>query len=214
MRPDRRPLRGLSLTEVVGALIIASFVIIAALETVAGAMSTLAWTNDGVKAVMLAEQRMAEALYHYYEDPDGNSVGVGRELDEPSNPTNRLGFDDIDDYDGTSDSPPRSLGGGTSAGFGGWTLAFEVDHVEIDPGPSGTFQTSASETGLKRVLVRLTDPSGRVTELYALRSSDGPNEAPVPFSTDQTPLFKVIATIDDDADLEQASEILNGGDQR
>lgn len=204
---------GLSLTEVVGALVISSFVLIAALETLAGSMRNIGWTNDGVKAVMLAEQRMTEVLCNPYEDPDGNAEGIGREADESPSPSDRRSFDDIDDFDGTINSPPETSSGTLSPGFTGWTLEFAVDHVEVEPAGDGTFRTSSSETGLKRVHVRVTDPQGKVTDLFALRSRHGPHEAPAAFDMTRTILFKAIVTVDETVYLEQATEILNNGDR-
>lgn len=50
---------------------------------------------------------MAEALRLPFEDPDGNTSGLGIESDEPTQPTDRLALDDLDDFENLTRSPPR-----------------------------------------------------------------------------------------------------------
>ena len=101
-----------------------------------------------------------------YEEPV-DAVLFGREAGEPATP--RTAWDDVDDYDGLSESPPKTKDGVALPGATGWTWAVTVKFaLAAAPGTD-----SLTETGLKRMTVTVTDTRGRKTILTALRAKTG-----------------------------------------
>ncbi len=70
-------------------------------------------------------------------------------------------FDDVDDFDGLDESPPRDSQGGILAGFTGFRQQVSVCYVantDLDTCLGGP-------TMYKQVTVTVTDPEGRTTQL-------------------------------------------------
>ena len=66
-----------------------------------------------------------------YEDPDG-SIKFGPEDNEAPNPTTRADFDDIDDYDGWTASPPQKKDGQTEPDCASYTRSVIVQSTDHD----------------------------------------------------------------------------------
>jgi len=113
----------------------------------------------------LARQLLSEVVQASYKDT-GSSPVFGREASESG--SSRATWDDVDDYDGWSASPPEGKDGSEIDHLDGWTRSVSVAYV--DPSDLGT---SGSDEGLKRVTVTVTDPRGAETSVAALRSEGG-----------------------------------------
>jgi hypothetical protein len=114
----------------------------------------------------LARELMAEVLSMPYEDPDGASL-LGLDLNELLG--SRATFDDVDDYNGYSAASAENKQGVALAGYAGWRQQVAVAWVTLaDPST-----TSLTETGLKRITVTVTNPSGSPTQLIGYRSKTG-----------------------------------------
>jgi MSHA pilin protein MshD len=124
------------------------------------------------QATFLAEQLMTEILQCYYKDPASGSGTLGPDTGE----TSRASYNDVDDYDGLTNSPPKSRDGATLSGYAGWQRKVTVEWVD----PANPASHSNTDLGLKRITVKVTPPSGKTVKLMALRSAQGPYE--------QTPL--------------------------
>ncbi len=74
----------------------------------------------------------------------------------------------MDDYDGWSASPPQDKWGNVLPGLTGWRQ--QVSVVYSDPNTPSS--TAASDLGLKRITITITDPRGRQTTATALRSHE------------------------------------------
>ena len=123
---------------------------------------------------------MAEILAKPYEDPDGNSAGIDIESDEPDPPSDRLAFDDVDDYHGLMNLPPELPDGAPIAGATGWKRQVRVRYVEAIM--VGTAISNVSnDQGVKRICVEAISPSGQTTEIYAIRSRHGVAAGTIPF---------------------------------
>lgn len=111
----------------------------------------------------LARALMSEIIQCRYLDP-GAEVTFGRESGEAADV--RTAWDDVDDYDGLSESPPRSKTGASIPGADGWSRSVVVQYVQ--PGAPNT--VAASDTGLVRITVSAVSPTGVTSTLTALRS--------------------------------------------
>ncbi|GAB5407271.1 MAG: hypothetical protein Aurels2KO_55020 [Aureliella sp.] len=163
--------KGLSLIEVVVSTVIVAFIVSASMQTVATAVLTRTRTAELQLGPSLARGLMCEILQTPYTDPEGFGGAIG--LDPGEGSTNRLSFDDVDDFHGWSSvSPVHPDGTGMPIGAG-WQRQVTVEF--LDP---STFTVTATDMGLKRIGVTVTSPGGKVTAVETLRSRLGANERP------------------------------------
>ena len=73
------------------------------------------------QAVAIAESYLEEVLLHAYSDPDGVGGESVRSL-----------FDDVDDYDGLTDSGARDQNGTAIAGLGSYTVSVDIADVSLN----------------------------------------------------------------------------------
>ena len=135
-------------------LIIAMVVIAVALT---GVMSVLNYTTlhsaDPVlrhQAIAIAEAYMEEIVLKNFSDPDADGE-ASRSL-----------FDDVDDYNGLSDSGAVNQNGNPISGLGNYLINVSV--LPQNYGPSG-----AVVSGLK-IDVTVTDPAGQSLTLTGFRA--------------------------------------------
>lgn len=178
-----QPQRGVTLIEVAVSTVLVGVVLVASLETLGGSMRTTRATTETIDAFNLLEQMAAEVRVAPFEDPDGNTSGLGIESGEPASPANRLAFDDVDDYEGFSTSPPASPDGTPVTGYDGWTQSFAVWFITASSASTNLRPTIANDEGLRQVRCQLTSPDGTEHRLWVLRSAYGPSEEPAPFDT-------------------------------
>lgn len=159
--------RALTLVEVVVSTLLTSFVLVVAMQAVAG--STMSWRTSGrVKdGTGLAQQLLSEIMSQQYREAGLLAALLGTDL--PEILENRAIWDDVDDYDGLNNSPPRDRTGTPLPGYAGWRAQVKVDYVRVANPMSTTF----SDEGLKRIMVTITDPTGRKTVLVGFRSRYG-----------------------------------------
>ena len=121
--------------------------------------------RDKQRGHHLAQNLMAEILQQSYIDQDDTPT-FGREPTELAGGSTRSNFDDVDDYDGWSSSPPRDREGTEIPGFAGWQRRVEVQWVV----PINTVIVSASDTGAKRITVTVLHNDVPVASLVTVRT--------------------------------------------
>lgn len=162
---ENRARRGLSIAEVVVCTALVGLLLSASMKSLALVFQLGARAERHQDAQALAQQLLAEILQQPYQDPDQLPL-FGRELGEFSN--NRSNWDDVDDYHGWS-APPQQKDGTAFPGYDNWTQEVTIRYAKIsDPNVN-----SFSDSGLKRITIKVTDPNGRVTTIEALRSEWG-----------------------------------------
>ncbi|MCA9107600.1 MAG: hypothetical protein KDA83_19450 [Planctomycetales bacterium] len=137
---------GWSQMEVVATTLLVAVVMVGAMKGYQHAQ----WSNADITlraaAVSHAQKLLAEVVTRRFEEAEGTNL-LG--LDASESPSNRAGWDDVDDYQGYSDQSPAW---GVSSGLAPWARTVEVRHVEpLDPTVG-----SNSRTGLKEVRVRVS----------------------------------------------------------
>jgi MSHA pilin protein MshD len=150
--------RGTTLVEAVAAILTLGIAIppLVGLFTEV-ASSTVDHTYQGV-ARAYANALMEEIVSKEFEDADESSGSFGTEEGA------RASFDDVDDFDGLSNSPPERITGADLDEYGGFTRGATVDNVTAaDPDPA----TPAADgsTDFKRIRVTVTWTGGRGGEL-------------------------------------------------
>jgi type II secretory pathway pseudopilin PulG len=169
-RPGRTPhgargsARGFSMVEALVAAGIVGLMLVASVNLLGGAVRARAADNDHRTALMLAQQLMAEIQQQPYKDPTALGLLFGPELGEST--ADRSAFDDVDDYDGFVEQPPRLKDGTLLSGYGTWKRKVKVKWVQ-----PGSLSTSLTDTGLELISVSAIDARGRETAITALRSA-------------------------------------------
>jgi hypothetical protein len=135
---------------------------VAALEGLGAATRSSEWAGNRGIAQGLADDLMAEILSKAYSDPDGSAV-FGLESGEAAPRSN---FDDVDDFNGWNQKPPKAADGTTLSDRAKWRRRVTVHRVRL----SNLTQTTAGNTdeGAKRIHVTIEYDGTTLAEEYAL----------------------------------------------
>ena len=149
-----------SLLEVVISLFLVGTVMAVALEAFVAA--TVGRTRNGneARAVLLAQALIDEITDQPYVELDGTPA-FGPETGETDGGT-RTSFDDVDDYNAWSASPPEAKNGTDLPLTADWSREVSVRWVSA----SDTETSAASDEGLKRILVTVkykAEPAASLT---------------------------------------------------
>jgi len=148
--PRRPSDRGFSFAEVMLAAVLLGFLMVAAVQLFGNLGRSRQRTLDEDLAGRLCLEMIREIKELDYADPtDGN--GVGPEPDEVDG--TRQFFDDVDDYNGWTASPPQDREGNPLSRYIGLTRSVTVDYVS-----AGNFSNSigAADQGFKRVTITVS----------------------------------------------------------
>ena len=145
-RRRRRQRCGFTLIEATISVVIVAVVMLAAVRAAGAAARAQHKSTQRFKAQFLASGLIAQVMQAAYEEPRGGTV-LGRDAGELA--TSKTNYNDVDDYHGWMESPPQDRTGAAMAAFNGWTRTVTVERVN----PDNLVQTSASDTGAKRVTV-------------------------------------------------------------
>lgn len=168
---------GLMLVEAVICVVIVAVMLVAALQTVAAAAKARSIQVNQCQGPALARQLMAEIRQCRYSEESSATattttsapVAVSA-LPNPLGPDDgevvgkdRTLFDDVDDYNGLTESPRSRDGLSLKLDNFQWKAA--VEYVQ----PGTPQDVVADDRGVKRITVTVTSPAG-TTQLVALRS--------------------------------------------
>jgi hypothetical protein len=119
--------------------------------------------NRGI-ALGLADDLMAEILATAYSDPDSSPL-FGLESGEAAP---RVNFDDVDDFDGWNQMPPKAADGTTIPDRADWRQRVTVRQVV----PSNPTQATPGNTdqGAKRIRVTIEYQDTVLAEQFAIRA--------------------------------------------
>ena len=161
-RPQARA-RAFTMVETIMCILIVGVMFVAVMRSVAATQTLRFSISQRNLALLLAQDLMGEVLNQNYEEPV-QAVAFGRESGESGG--NREYWDDIDDFDGWSSSPPETSDGTAIAGTGAYERDVEINWVNS----SNPDASSPSETGVKRIRVRVLTNGRVVTTLTAFRT--------------------------------------------
>jgi type II secretory pathway pseudopilin PulG len=165
--------RGFSLVEAMVSAGIVGVMLVASVNLLSSAARTRNADNNHRTGLLLAQQLITEVQTQPYKD---ESLPVfGPEAGE----TVRSNFDDIDDYNDYREKPPKDRNGTAMPAYQDWERRVRIEWVSPD-----TLNGSGTDTGLLMIEVRVSDPRGQETRVYALRSERAvPVDPPVTGST-------------------------------
>ena len=155
--------RGFSLIEAVFSVVIVAVMFAAVMTTVAAARVVRYKTDGRSRGSTLAHDLMAEILQAAYEEPAGPAA-LGRDAAEGID--DRADFDDVDDYDGWTATPPELKGGTPLSLPAGWSRAVEVRWVVAN----NLTLTSGTETNAKRIIVTVKHNNVTMAQVTAIRT--------------------------------------------
>lgn len=163
----RKVARAVSLLEIVVATMITGAMLVASLNSVGAVFQTHQVNSSRLTGPGLAHELMAEIMSMPYEDPSGTSTTIGTDSGEAL--STRSTLDDVDDYHGLNVTGIRSKAGTLRTGYTGWQQQASIVWIEVLTG----LPWALGDTGLKRITVTVTSPSGEATQLTAYRYEQG-----------------------------------------
>jgi MSHA pilin protein MshD len=165
VKPRSSRARGATLIEAVVAVLVLGLAIPPLIVLFEGVAAQGAAEARRAAALELADAYMEELAARAFEEPSLPSGSFGAEE------AARTVFDDVDDYHGLDEAPPRQVDGGVLAQFPAYRVQISVDSVSAtDPDPATP--AAAGSTALKRIRVRVswTDAGGGEFSLATLRT--------------------------------------------
>lgn len=156
---------GLSLAETVISIAIVGIMLVAALNTVGASQMTQKSMSDRSRAVLLAQDMMSEILRQAYQDPDSEPGSFGLDSGEVGDGSRSL-WEDVDDYDGWSATPPERKDGTVIPGLEGWGRSVQVAWAN----PANLSQKAGSDTRVKRITVAVSRDGVVVASMVAIRT--------------------------------------------
>ena len=157
--------RGVTLVEAVAAIVVLGI----AIPPLVALFSEVAMRSPDhtyqQAALAYADNLMEEIVSKEFEDPDLASGSFGTEEGT------RADYDDVDDYDGSSNSPPRHFDGTLLDEYADFTRSVVVENVTAaDPDPTGVQPDGSTEFKRIRVTVAWTGARGGEVTISTLRT--------------------------------------------
>ena len=135
---------GFSLIELIISIVVLALVGGAFAHVIGESIRSRVTVMERAVGVELARSLMEEILGQGFEDPEEDAGSFGTEEG------GRALFDDVDDYDGFSENPPKDASGSSVAGASGYTRSVVVSNV-LEANPESL--TADGTTDLKRIEV-------------------------------------------------------------
>lgn len=159
------------LIEVVISLSIMTILLTVSMRTLSVAKRREGSTVAAAVGRQLADDMLQEILGQSYQDPDGSPNFGTEDLESTAA---RQTLDDVDDYHGLVDSPPTDRDGLSLSRYAGMQRNVAVQWVQA----TSPHSVTASESGIKRITVIVTDRDGKTLQLSGYRAAIDGGAAP------------------------------------
>jgi type II secretory pathway pseudopilin PulG len=157
--------RGLTLIEVVASTMIVAMLAVATLNSLGAATRSADKVGNRAVAAGLADELLSEIIQQAYIDPDSSSPVFGHESGEST--TLRSAFDDVDDYNSWTSSPPKYRDGTTIPNRTNWRQTVAVTWIT----PSNPALVSGTDQGAKRIRVTIEYLNQVLADRSAVRTN-------------------------------------------
>jgi MSHA pilin protein MshD len=147
---------GITLVEAIVGSVMIALILVPMLQLIGDGARYRLVQSEQTRAAMLGRELMSEILTQRYIDANTDTGET------------RSTWDDVDDFNGLNESPPTFRDGTTIPGYTGWRRQVATRLVT----PATPTTTSATDVGLKEIVVRVTSNTGRVYTMSALRSNN------------------------------------------
>lgn len=164
--------RGFSQAEVVVSTIIVGVLMVSSFSTIAASRRSQVSESNEVRGLAIAKALLAEITQLPMREPSCD-CGYGAEAGEAG--TNRLNFDDVDDYRNLVDSPAKSRNGTPCIGYTDLSRNVAIDHVTT----ADWNVSSASHVGIYRITVKVLRGTTEVCRVVGYRTSGSPGSKTV-----------------------------------
>jgi len=152
---------GYMLIEASAAYVLVVFAIVTLIPVLRLAIKANHRSEETFRASELAFELLEEVQLRRWDSKTPSRLRPGYGVYPPSalgadsgeTATDKTTFDDIDDFNGYSESPPKDPVGNSISGFGTYTRSVSVAYVD------SSFNVSASTTNLKLVTACATKPA-------------------------------------------------------
>lgn len=161
---DRPRGRGFTLIESIISILVVGVMFVASMSVLSQSRLSRFIAADGMQGQLLAEALMSEILLQAYQEPVDDFSSLGLDTGEVAG--DRSAWDDVDDYEGWTASPPQDKYGVAMIGLNGWTRTVEVGYVISN---NLTTQVGAN-TGVKIIVVVVLHNGRQVAKLYSIRT--------------------------------------------
>lgn len=158
---------GLTLVEVVVSTLIVAMMTVAALNALGAATKSSTSTANRAIALGLAEEMTAEILNAAYKEPVASPL-FGPEGSEVNGP--RSAFNDVDDYNGWSEQPPKTKNGVSLTDRAAWRRRVVIERVV--PATPTQLTPGSADQGAKRIRVIVEYDGQQVLEQIAIRTDN------------------------------------------
>ena len=156
---------GFSLVEAVFSTVIVAVMFTAALGAVGASRVAQYKIRQRCLGRHLAKSLMAEILQQHYAEPVDTPV-FGPETSEGH--TSRAIYDDVDDYDCWSASPPQYRDGTVMTHLTGWKREAHVHYVR----PDDLSHVLSDDQGVKRITVKVSHNGLPIITLWGIATSN------------------------------------------
>jgi MSHA pilin protein MshD len=157
--------RGFTIVEVSVCVIIVGVMFSAVMQTVGQSAIMQFKVSERTSGMQLARMLMVEIMQQAYTEPSTTTTALGPESGE-TRPT----FEDVDDYNGLSESPPVNMDGTAINVPSASTWRRTVTVVWVNPATLATASPQV-ETGVKKITVNVSHNGFAVATLTAIRSN-------------------------------------------
>lgn len=157
--------RGSSLLEAAVSTLLVGVLLTASMRTVGSSLLAQNRVAELAVAQFLANGLVAEIVAQKYLEPGAKSSIKQRESGESG--SSRAQYDDVDDYNGWTDSPPQNKAGVVLSTYQGWQRRVSVEWVD----PSDIQQVSSTETSAKRIIVTVSRNGTNLVSSIAVRTN-------------------------------------------
>ena len=199
-----RARRGFSLAECAISLLMTAVLIVGGLKAVSSTQRTRTEAQNQQRATELALRLMGEIRQAAYIDPNQTPV-FGLESGE-FNFSNRVNYDDVDDFISITEFALKDKDGTTVPGSSGYTRSRDVEWVD----PNNPTVTVGTDQGLKRITVTVNGPGGRSATVVGLRSSKGLGEQQPQVATTYVTWAGASVTVGSGTPLSTGVDLING----
>ena len=149
-------------------IVLVGVMLVAALNAAGASKLALTKLSDRGKGMLLAQEIMTEILALQYEDPALGSGSFGR-TGVKNAPGDRSLYDDVDDFDDWTASPPEDKDGTAKPDLAHWSRSVLVAWAAV----ADVRITSVSDTRIKRITVTVSKKGVTVATLVAFRTAAG-----------------------------------------
>ncbi len=155
-----------SYIEAVISVVILSSAVISGLGVFGSYIKGINTTEEITRAQSLASELLAEIVSKPFEDTVASEGSFGLEAGE----TERIDFDDVDDYDTWIERPPQNLNGVIMDGSVGYTRSVRITNMDV---ATMSIVTTNGSSSVKKIEVSVYKNSKIRASLIAIRTRNG-----------------------------------------